>query len=148
MRCDECLRPPKIERVQIEPQRVTRAIVLAAMLGGVWMLVLGIVGYFMGSWVPSMVVSSLAGLSTGRTIWQSCGKTHNRLTVRWAAALGAGVPVVAGIVLLATFLIMSEGFYRPQWFDIIRILLAAGLGALFAWMVATHQPGERKIFDR
>ena len=147
IRCEECLRPPKVEVTLAEPEKVTTALGIAIAEAVVSIAIIAALGMKLEFHTPNLLISGIASGLVGWTIWRICGKSSNRRTAWWAFAIGLAIPLLATIVMLA-----------PQWQELIhlplkallliklRVVVAMLISGLFAWLLSTQRRGERDIF--
>lgn len=144
VRCIDCLRGPRLE---LPMENFQRARTGGILLASGWLIVLVVVGWLLpepqGGYngfsllarsTPNLLLSLLAGISTGWIIWKLGGRRSSSTSARFAALLGLLIPLIATLLLAAPniiFLITNIAF-------ILRVLLACAFSISAAWLMATE----------
>lgn len=102
-RCEECLRPPRLDIMGGEPERVHLALGVAAGQAVLWVILLVCSGLFANTWSPNLLLSAIAGGMVGWSIWRICGCAWNTTTLRWAVILGVLMPLLGALILFGMF---------------------------------------------
>lgn len=145
IRCEDCLLRPA-HALAGAPQRVGLAMAVALGQAVPWVILLILVGLLplrLG-WLPSpnLLAAGIAGGVVGWSIWRVCGRASDRRTAWTAFAIGAAMPVLAGVALgLVALAAAPEVAARAAGMLALRVLAAAGVGGLFAWLLGTQQRG-------
>lgn len=145
IRCAECLRPPKVETQLQAPERVKTAVGIATFEAALWIGVIATLGWVLQDPCPNLLLSGIAGGVVGWTLWRVCGRSHNRRTRLFALALGLAIPLLAAVVALAA-LGGTPNAQENLPLSALRVLIAMGLGGLFAWLLATLRHWDRDLF--
>lgn len=101
VRCDECLRPPRMVMSGGTPEHVGIAVGVGVGQALFWVVLLILSGLLGGTFAPNIFLSGIAGGMVGWTIWRIAGRAWNAGTVRWTVAIGVLMPLLAALVLLA-----------------------------------------------
>jgi hypothetical protein len=133
IRCDECLRAPRAEVKAAHPERVPIALGVTIAQGVLWCVLLAGAGWATRSPSPNLFLSAIAGGLLGVVGWWIAGRVVPRALMRWILSMAAGAPLLAALILLAIFPSLIG-----EWVMYLRAGLAAGLGALVAWVAATR----------
>lgn len=128
------------------------ALGVAISLAVVWIGLLCGVGWYLHSASPNLLLSMVAGGTTGWGLWRMCGRSYNRRTAWWSAILGLLIPLVSAVILGAAFADMLI-WVAPTRAMLVLMLLARGVAAaalsgLFAWLLGTQRHWERDLFQK
>lgn len=163
VRCADCLRPAAPRDVVLEaPERVGLAIGVGCGLALLWAGVLAWVAltqtqpfpaFLMAKMLrfgvnpaPNVLLSGIAGGMVGWVIWRVCGGSYNRYTIRWAVTLGLAAPLVAAGIVSVVIGLRDRSWLPLEWVFDVRVCVAVGVGALFAWLLTTRRRWDRDLF--
>lgn len=144
VRCIDCLRGPRLE---LPPENFQRARTGGILLAIGWLIVLIVVGwrlpeqqgvYFgfslLARSTPNLLLSLLAGATTGWLIWKMGGRRSSTTSARFAALLGLLIPLLATLILALPNII----YLLTDIAFILRVLLASAFSTAAAWLLATQ----------
>lgn len=107
-------------------------------LAVLWIVALWYSGSFTQTQSPNLLIAGCAGGVEGWLLWRLVGRTWDRTTRYWALAIGAGMPLVAGLILLAKLLLAPSIMDESLLAVLIRLVAAIVISTFFAWMFATQ----------
>lgn len=160
VRCRECLLPQGRNTGLVAPQRVGMSITVACIQAIVWIGVITWVTWIVGistvqdfsqrhpigmygipadiCWSPNILLSCIAGLSIGWTMWRICGRVWNTLIIRVAVLLGIAIPFVAAGLIAIYLISLGAGDYFSTPLIYVRTLFAVGLCTLMSYLTVTN----------
>ena len=143
IRCEECLHPAGAgaDDTLHPPQNIPQAYAAASALALAWVALMAWLGVRTGVPAPGMLPALLAGCSIGWTVWRLTGRTWNRATRRTAVLLGALAPLAAYLALLLISRAPTALLLYDWPINLVRALVATGIAALFAALLATQRRG-------
>ena len=143
VRCRECLLPQGKGAGLVGAEQLKKAVGLAVMLTVAWIVVILLIsaatGIRMAQWAPNPLLSAVAGGMVGWIVWRGSQRTWNAATVRAAVALGAIIPPAAALALAGYLAVTGSGVQALGVTFLLRLLFAAALSALMAWLLATNK---------
>ena len=145
VRCSDCLRTPRLILPLENFQRSRTGGIISA---ACWIILMLAVGWLLNNArfddhagfslltqaTPNLLLSLLAGITTGRVIWLLAGRRSSFASARFAALLGLLIPLFATLLLAAPHItsLISDIAFLP------RVLLACVFSTGSSWLLATE----------